>query len=81
MRIRCKMRLDNVVGQTWGGIKAFFRCEYDSKLIEEDVTFQKATPSGQAEFQIDNPKAIEQLKIGAYYYVDFSPVPEAEKAG
>jgi hypothetical protein len=67
------MTLETVFAQTWGGAKAIFRCVYDQK-IAEDVSFQKATPSGMAEFQIDNPKAAEQLVIGAEYYVDFTPV-------
>ena len=79
MAIRCKMNLTHVVGQSWGGIRAFFNCQYDPKLIAEDITFQKATPSGQAEFQIDNPKAVEQLIIGQDYYVDFTPVPKENK--
>ena len=77
MAIRCKMLLENVYAQSWSGAKAIFRCIYDQKLCEEDVAFQKATPSGFAEFQIDNPKAAEQLVIGNYYYVDFTPVPVA----
>jgi hypothetical protein len=74
MTIRCKMTLEAVISAQWGGVKAFYRCVYDPKLIEEDVSFQKATPSGQAEFVVDNPKAIEQLVIGKSYYVDFTPV-------
>jgi hypothetical protein len=35
-----------------------------------------ATPSGSAEFLIDNPKPTEQLVIGEFYYVDFNPVPK-----
>lgn len=78
MSIRCKMRLENVFAQSHGGAKAIFRCEYDSKLCEEDRAFQKATPIGHAEFQIDNPKAAEQLVIGKQYYVDFTEeVPAA----
>lgn len=80
MAIRCKMRLDDVISNAWGGKKAFFRCEYDERLAKEDVGFQKATPTGQAEFVIDNPKASEQLVIGGYYYVDFHPVPVAKPA-
>jgi hypothetical protein len=68
------MQLENVFAQTWSGAKAIFRCVYDQK-IAEDLSFQKATPSGFAEFQIDNPKAAEQLVIGQHYYVDFTPVP------
>lgn len=74
MSIRCKMTLDNVVPTTLGAVKAMFRCAYDQR-IAEDVSFQKATPSGSAEYIVDNPKAIEQLVIGASYYVDFTPVP------
>lgn len=73
MGILCKMRLENVFAQAWGGAKAIFRCEYDQK-IAEDMSFQKATPNGYAEFQIDNPKAAEQLVIGRSYYVDFTLV-------
>ncbi len=78
MAIRCKMRLDNIFRNEWGGLKAFFSCQYDEKLAKEDASFQKATPSGHAEYVIDNPKAQEQLVIGAYYYVDFHPVPAAK---
>lgn len=76
MSIRCKMRLDNVFAQTWGGAKAIFSCQYDPELIAEDITFQKATPSGLAEYQIDNPKAAEQLVIGKFYYFDITPVDD-----
>jgi len=80
MGIRCKMRLENIFAQAWGGSKAVFRCEYDPKVAEEDRGFQRATPSGFAEFQIDNPKAVEQLVIGEHYYVDFTPVPKPAAA-
>lgn len=76
MTIRCKMRLDNVFAQTWGGAKAIFSCIYDQALCEEDKSFQKATPTGMAEFQIDNPKAAEQLVVGQYYYFDIKQVSE-----
>lgn len=70
MGTRVKMKLEGVYSQTWGGCKAIFRCEYDGALIAEDIAFQKATPNGMAEFQIDNPKAAEQMVIGASYYFD-----------
>jgi hypothetical protein len=74
MSIRCKMQLENVFAGTYSGAKAIFRCSYDQKLCEEGLAFQKTTPSGMAEFLIDNPKAAEQLVIGRYYYVDFTLV-------
>lgn len=76
MTIRCKMRLDDVMRMSWGARKAFFSCTYDETLAKEDRAFQKATPSGSAEYVIDNPKATEQLVIGECYYVDFTPVPK-----
>lgn len=72
MAIRCKMRLQNVFAREWGGAKAIFNCEYDAR-IEEDRVFTKATPTGSAEFSIDNPKAAEQLVIGRTYYFDITP--------
>jgi hypothetical protein len=74
MGIRVKMRLENVFVQSYGGAKAMFRCEWDPK-VAEDVSFQKSMPHGYAEFQLDNPKAAEQLVIGNSYYVEFTPVP------
>ncbi|MDX2221144.1 MAG: hypothetical protein SFV21_00255 [Rhodospirillaceae bacterium] len=74
MSIRCKMRLQNVFAQSWGGCKAIFTCEYDERVCAEDAGFQKATPTGCAEFQIDNPKAAQHLVIGQHYYFDITPV-------
>ena len=71
--IRAKMRLNAVVAQTWGGAKAIFNCEYDS-ATPEDQRFQKATPTGLAEFVIDNPDALAQLVIGKTYYFDMIAV-------
>lgn len=77
MTIRCKMRLQNIFGQTYGGVKAIFVCEYDPKLIEEDKTFAKATPSGMAEFIIDNPRVDKELVIGGTYYFDISLIEDS----
>lgn len=78
MTIRCKMHLENVFAQSWGGAKAIFRCSYDQDLSDEARSFQKATPTGCAEFTIDNPAAAEQLVIGEYYYFDISPAPKQD---
>ncbi|MGZ4849843.1 MAG: hypothetical protein ACXV2C_00525 [Candidatus Bathyarchaeia archaeon] len=50
-----------------------FRCIYDP-TIPEDQKFQKATPSGFIEMQVDNPEAAKQIVIGKHYYVDFTQV-------
>lgn len=71
--IRAKMTLQGVFSQNWGGIKAIFQCQYDPNS-QEDKSFQKATPTGQAEFQIDNPEIMDQLIIGKSYYFDITMV-------
>lgn len=76
--IRSKMRLTAVVAQQWGGVKAIFNCDYDT-ATEEDRRFSKATPTGLAEYVIDNPAAVAQLVVGAAYYFDMIPVPEPER--
>ena len=76
MAIRCKMRVEGVYAQAWGGAKVIFRSEYDPQLCAEDLAFQKATPNATFEAQIDNPVAAEQIIIGKQYYFDITPVPE-----
>lgn len=49
------------------------QCEYDQS-IPEDQRFFDATPSGRIEMQINNPAAVEALKLGGSFYVDFTPV-------
>ena len=75
MSIRAKMMLQGVFANEWGGMKAVFSCQYDPKS-EEDKSFQKATPSGTAEYQIDNAAVFPQLVIGKAYYFDITPVSE-----
>lgn len=72
MSIRAKMTLQGVFSNQWGGMKAVFGCQYDPNK-EEDRSFQKATPNGQAEFVIDNPAVFPQLVIGKAYYFDITP--------
>lgn len=71
MSMRAKMRLQDVIPNTWGGRKVFFSCEYDPS-IPEDQKFTKATPTGECTMTIDNPAASSQLVIGKSYYVDFT---------
>lgn len=78
MSVRAKMRLAAIV-ETWVGPgnahrRLRFECQYDPEKSPEDIGFTKATPTGHAEFVVDNPEALEQFVVGEYYYVDFSPV-------
>lgn len=82
MAIRAKMRLSSIVtsqhSPTYATKTAKFTAVYDSTLLE-DQKFQKATPNASAEFQIDNPPAIDQLVPGQDYYFDISVVPSEVK--
>jgi hypothetical protein len=40
----------------------------------ENERFHKYTPSGTLEMTVDNPTALSGFKLGAYYYLDFTPV-------
>lgn len=53
--------------------------QYDMS-IPEDRRFQKATPWGEINLHIDNPAAVDQLKIGKAYYIDMSPVEDQPAA-
>jgi hypothetical protein len=76
MAIRCKMRVEGVYAQAWGGAKVIFRSDYDLNN-PEDVAFTKATPNATFEAQIDNPAAAEQIVIGETYYFDIYVAPKS----
>lgn len=77
MSVRAKMKLTAITEHAnWQGKRLRFESQYDMS-IPEDQRFQKATPSANAEFTIDNPPALEQFKLGDDYYLDFTPVPKS----
>lgn len=73
MSIRCKVMCTKLDVNEHGSGTVGFETRYDSKICEEDAGFQRATPWGQVEFQIDNPKALSQLEVGKHYYFDVTP--------
>lgn len=73
MTVRAKLTLEEVRDSRWGNKTLVFTASYDP-TIPEDQRFQKATPSGRCELQIDNPVALAQFELGKAYYVDFTPV-------
>lgn len=75
MAVRGKLMLTETTDLYYGGKRLKFSTVYDA-TIPEDQRFQKATPSGFAEFQIDNPAALEQFNLGQSYYIDFVPAPK-----
>lgn len=76
MVVRAKLMLVGIEERSWGGKTLRFLAQYDQS-IPEDQRFQKATPSGSAELQIDNPIALAQFTLGKSYYVDFTEAPTA----
>jgi hypothetical protein len=44
----------------------------------EDNTYATATPSGNIKMTVTNPSAVAALPVGGKFYVDFTPVPEAQ---
>lgn len=74
MTIRAKMVLSSITSHSWSKDSKTlkFTTQYDQS-IPEDQRFQKATPSGFIEMQVDNPAALEQFELGKGYYVDFTP--------
>ena len=50
-------------------------CMTKKNSIPEDRRFNKATPSGEFWMQVDNPAALEVLKLGQVFYIDMIPVP------
>lgn len=81
MNVRAKFKVTEIVNRQfspgYSQKTIVLQPEYDQK-IAEDVSFQKATPTGRMEMQIDNPDAIAAMPVGAKFYVDFTPVSAAE---
>lgn len=75
MSVRALMYVTNI-RPAWEGAETQkvveLAAHYDNTILEHQ-RFQQATPSGAISMQIDNPAALEQFKVGDYYYVDFAP--------
>jgi hypothetical protein len=69
MSVRAKLRVDSIEGN-----KIVLNTVYepDAERDSENARFTKATPWGRVEMGIDNPAALEQFKVGSYYYADFT---------
>jgi len=73
MKIRAKFQVQEITQTTWGTVRVTLRPQYDPEM-PEDERFAKATPDGLLEMDIENPKALEELKLGRVFYLDFVPV-------
>ena len=70
--MRAKFRLTGIEVQGPVGRKVTLKAEYDT-TIPEDQRFYDATPWGEFAMLVNNPAALEQLKLGEYYYLDLMP--------
>jgi hypothetical protein len=70
--VRAKLRVDSIEGNKLVMSTVY---EPDAARDSENARFTQATPWGRIEMGIDNPSALEQFKVGNYYYADFSPAP------
>lgn len=73
MSVRAKLKLTSVTDFGNDNKEYLFRCEYDEKLIKEDVTFSKWTPNGEFKVTVNNPAVHSQMEVGKTYYFDISP--------
>lgn len=84
MPVRAKFLLSEVTNTAYNPAakRLKFTAQYDVS-IPEDQRFQKATPWGEFEMQVDNPAAVAQFELGKQYYIDFTPadVPAAAQEG
>lgn len=71
--VRAKLRVESIDGN-----KLVMQTVYEPEAARdsENARFTKATPWGRVEMGIDNPAALEQFKVGGYYYADFSEAPK-----
>lgn len=72
MTVRAKFQLNEKRELTYT-TELVFDTMYDENT-PEDQRFELATPTGQIKMNCNNPKALEQLKVGTSYYVDFNEV-------
>lgn len=79
MPVRAKFTVSEIRQHSWSphARTVVLTPEYDQS-IPEDQRFAQATPSGRLEMLIDNPSALAALPLGEKFYIDITPVPEAQ---
>jgi len=73
-KVRAKLKCISIEGE-----HVRFSCQYDSEDKQEDNSFSKYTPWGNAEFGVSNPDAMSQFEVGKFYYFDIVAVSSEEK--
>lgn len=76
MKTRTKFQLQEIRNHFGSDAKTFIFCTMYDTNIPEDKRFFDATPWGTIEVQVNNPKVLEEMTLGKYFYVDFSAIEE-----
>lgn len=87
-QMRAKFRLNNVHENVIEGVKngerltfnAVAASNYPDDGSDENNTYAKFTPNASVEIYVANPALFGQFETGQEYYVDFTPVAQAQKA-
>jgi hypothetical protein len=80
MTSRSKFQLTKVTEEAYnkGTKKLAFTTVYDPN-ITEDKMFAQCSPCGTIEIVVKNPVALDQMKLGEFYYVDFTLIEKASE--
>jgi hypothetical protein len=77
--VRAKFRVTKVTTTCYGAAQPDSTIVSFSAVSDDaNKTWSKWTPSGELQMQINNPAALEQFKIGEFYFLDFTPAPPKE---
>jgi hypothetical protein len=71
--VRAKFRVNLVSPYADGKYRIDMAPVYDSNPESENAKFYSATPWGQITLGMVNAEVAEQLKVGSFVYVDFTP--------
>lgn len=73
-KMRAKFQTQSVTDFGYGSKQVKLNAVYaiSEERNKEDNQFSKATPSGSIEMMISNPNALDFIKPGKKYYVDFT---------
>jgi hypothetical protein len=79
--IRAKFQVTVITEFAWSNVhkEVTFEPRYDPS-IPEDQRFAPGIPSGKLTIIVDNPAALEQFQAGKWFYLDLTPVEEAESS-
>ncbi len=79
MSVRAKFRCNKTTKTCWGDNNPDSNSVTLSAVGDSiNKSWAKWTPGGTIEMTINNPDALDQFKVGEYYFVDFTVAPAKE---